>query len=95
MEEVSIKEAWDVVYHNILDNAVPNDWFAHFLLDTPMYALFCEANREDLARDTILLMAVQILAKRFHAPYYMKIDEIVDRLKPVVLEYLKESEKCL
>ena len=89
--EASLKAALDVVYHHILDLTVSNDWFAHFLLDTPMGALFCEDNRKDLSKDLILLMAVQIIAKENDLPYWMKIDDIVDRLKPVVLDYLKEN----
>lgn len=91
MQRVTKEEAakaFEVLHQYIEDKNVGSGVYEHMLLNMPISCVFGEANADELSNDIIELMAVQSLAKHFNAPYYLGVNEVVERLKIYALNHL-------
>lgn len=84
------KKLREVMYF-IYDIYLPNDAYVDIMTSAPMYAAFCDKNKESISETVILLMAFQIICKRYDFVYWYCVDKFVDRFKKVVLDYLNSK----
>lgn len=85
--EEKLREVMDFIY----DIYLPNDCYVQNMTSAPMYAAFCDENKKSISETVILLMAFQIICKRYHFVYWYAVDEFVDRFKKVALDYLNSK----
>ena len=76
------------ILHRIEDDILINPTYVSNMTGCPLWAAFCDENKEDISEDTIILMAVQILAKKNGITMSFDLDTWVNRFKKVVLEHL-------
>ena len=76
------------ILHRIEDDILINPTYVSNMTGCPLWAAFCDENKEDISEDTIILMAVQILAKKNDITTSCDLDTWVNRFKKVVLEHL-------
>lgn len=86
------KQAFEILHQYIEDKNVGSGPYENMLLHMGIQYVFCEDNADDLSKDIVELMAVQSLAKHFDSPYYLRVNDIVDRFKKVVLKHM--LDKC-
>lgn len=86
------KQAFEILHKYIEDKNFASGAYENYLLNWPLSIIFCEDNRDDISSDIIELMAVQSLAKHFDSPYYIRVNDAVDRFKKVVLKHM--LDKC-
>ena len=79
------------ILHQIEDGILVNPTYVNNMTGCPLWAAFCDENKEDISEDTIILMAVQILAKRYDITTSYDLDTWVNRFKKVVLEHLSNE----
>jgi len=85
--EEKLREVMDFIY----DIYLPNDCYVQNMTSAPMYAAFCDENKKSISETVILLMAFQIICKRYGFVYWHCVDEFVERFKKVVLDYLNSK----
>lgn len=93
MNRVSKEEAakaFEVLHQYIEDKNIGGGAYENMLLNWPKSTVFCEDNREEIASEIIELMALKSLAKHFKMPYYVRVDDVIDRWKDTILSYLME-----
>lgn len=78
----------DNVLHQIEDDILINTSYVRNMTGCPLWAAFCDENKDSISKDTIILMAVQILAKKNGITTSYDLDTWVNRFKKVVLEHL-------
>lgn len=84
----------DNVLHQIEDDILVNPTYVRNMTNCPLWAAFCDENKDSISEDTIILMAVQILAKRYDITTSCDLDTWVNRFKNIVLKHLlSEIEK--
>lgn len=76
------------ILHQIEDGILVNPTYVRNMTGCPLWAAFCDENKDSISEDTIILMAVQILAKKNDITTSCDLDTWVDRFKKVVLEHL-------
>ena len=76
------------ILHRIEDDILINPTYVSNMTGCPLWAAFCDENKEDISEDTIILMAVQILTKKNGITMSFDLDTWVNRFKKVVLEHL-------
>lgn len=86
-------EAFKILHQYIEDKNVGSGAYENMLLNMSISCVFCEDNADELSQDIIELMAVQSLAKHFVQPYYVRVDDVVNRFKSLVLNYLLKKWK--
>ena len=86
--EKKLREVMDFIY----DIYLPNDCYVQVMTVSPMYAAFCDGNKKSISETVILLMAFQIICKRYGFVYWYAVDDWVNHFKKVVLEYLLEEK---
>lgn len=76
------------ILHQIEDDILVNPSYVRNMTGSPLWAAFCDDNKDSISEDTIILMAVQILAKKNGITMSFDLDTWVNRFKKVVLEHL-------
>ena len=91
--EAKLREVMDYIY----DIYLPNDCYVQNMTGAPMYAAFCDENKESVSNTTIILMAFQIICKRYGFVYWHCVDDWVKRFKEVVISEMfhKDDEEEL
>lgn len=84
---MSTKEL-DNILHQIEDYILVNPSYVRNMTGCPIWAAFCDENKDSISEDTIILMAVQILAKKNNITMSFDLDTWVNRFKNVVLKHL-------
>lgn len=87
--EKKLREVMDFIY----DVYLSSDGYVNLMTSAPMGAAFCDKNKELITETTILLMAFQIICKRYGFVYWYAVDDWVNHFKKVVLEYLTKKEE--
>lgn len=93
--EISVDEftaALEVVTHFCEDFYMGSSSLTQMLVDAPIKYSFCDANKDNLSEETIVMMGLQILNKLYNTPYWFMIDEWIDRFKESVLKHLLIQE---
>lgn len=93
--EISVDEftaALKVVTHFCEDFYMGSSSLTQMLIDAPIKYSFCDANKDNLSEETIVMMGLQILNKLYSTPYWFMVDEWIDRFKESVLKYLLIQE---
>ena len=85
--EQKLREVMDFIY----DIYLPNDGYVSMMTDAPLHAAFCDKNKDHISETVILLMAFQILCKRYGFVYWFAVDDFVERFKKIVLDYLNSK----
>ena len=78
----------DNILHQIEDYILVNPSYVRNMTGCPICAAFCDENKDSISEDTIILMAVQILAKKNNITMSSDLDIWINRFKNVVLEHL-------
>lgn len=86
--EQKLREVMGFIY----DIYLPNDCYVQNMTDAPMYAAFCDKNKESISQTVILLMSFQIICKRYGFVYWHAVDDWVNHFKKVALEHLLEKK---
>lgn len=76
------------ILHQIEDGILVNSTYVRNMTGCPLWAAFCDENKDSISEDTIILMAVQILAKKNGIATSCDLDTWVNRFKKVVLEHI-------
>lgn len=76
------------ILHQIEADILVNPTYVSNMTGCPLWAAFCDDNKDSISEDTIILMAVQILAKKNGITMSFDLDTWVNRFKNVVLEHL-------
>ena len=76
------------ILHQIEDDILVSPSYVRNMTGCPLWAAFCDENKDNISEDTIILMAVQILAKRNGITMSFDLDTWVSRFKNVVLKHL-------
>lgn len=83
-------KAFEVLHQYIEDKNIGGGAYENMLLNWPKGVVFCEENQEELSSEIIELMALKSLARHFDQPYYVRVDDVIDRWKETILSYLIE-----
>ena len=86
--EQKLREVMDFIY----DIYLPSDGYAQIMIGSALRHAFCEENKQSISEITIILMAIQIICKRYGFVYWYMVDNWVNRFKNVVLEHLLEKK---
>lgn len=86
--EKKLREVMDFIY----DIYLPSGGYAQIMIGSALRHAFCEENKQSISETTIILMAIQIICKRYGFAYWYMTDNWVNRFKKVVLEYLLEEK---
>lgn len=78
----------DDILHQIEDYILVNPSYVQNMTGCPIWAAFCDENKDSISEDTIILMAVQILAKKNNITMSFDLDTWINRFKNVVLKHL-------
>ena len=85
--EKKLREVMDYIY----DVYLPNATYVGLMTSAPMFAAFCDENKESVTETTILMMAIQIICKRYGFVYWFCVDDWVEHFKKTVLEHLNNQ----
>ena len=85
--EEKLREVMDFIY----DIYLPNETYVDLMTGAPMYAAFCDKNKKSISETVILLMAFQIICKRYDFVYWYAVDEFVEHFKKAALDYLNSK----
>lgn len=81
-------ELLDKALHELEDRYLGSSRTVQMLIDAPICYSFCDANKDDIAEQTIVLMALQIIAKEYDITMSYQLDEWVERFKEASLKYI-------
>ena len=83
----------DNILHQLEDDILVNHSYVRNMTGCPIWAAFCDENKDSISEDTIILMAVQILARKNNITMSFDLDIWVNRFKNVVLKHLLSKMK--
>lgn len=85
------KEAFDKIMPYLQKLYLGTFDHAYAMLNTPMYASFCDNNKEYISQSVIVMMALKIITERHGMVHWFMIDEWIEHFGPEVLKYLQEK----
>lgn len=87
MTAKNAKKLENVIYQ-IEDDILVNPTYVSNMTGCPLWAAFCDENKDSISEDTIILMAVQILARKNGITMSFDLDTWINRFKTIVLKHL-------
>ena len=87
--EAKLREVMDFIY----DIYLPNDCYVQNMTSAPMYAAFCDENKKSISETVILLMAFQIICKRYGFVYVDRFNDghgTMERVKKDSYDWMKK-----
>lgn len=84
----------DRALHLLEDRYLGSSNFVRMMINSPMYASFCDANKKDVSEQTIILMAISIIAKEYGITMSYQLEDWIAHFKKAILQHLlSEMEK--
>ena len=79
---------YDKELKDLLDIYLPNNHGTDMLINAPLFASFCDANKDDISKQTIICMALQFIAEDRNCTIPKQLKDWIERFKDVSLKHL-------
>lgn len=79
---------FDEQLKDLLDIYLPNNRGTDMLINAPLFASFCEDNKDSISRQTIVCMALQIIGEDRNCVIPKQLKDWIERFKDVSLKHI-------
>lgn len=92
MDYIFEKDNLQKIVSEIVDRYLGSSSSANILINAPLYASFCDANKDSISEQTIVLMAMKYIANEYEVVIPAQLDDWVNRFEKVVLKHLMSKD---
>lgn len=79
---------FDEQLKDLLDVYLPNNHGTDMLINAPLFASFCDDNKDSISRQTIVCMALQIIGEDRDCVIPKQLKDWIERFKDVSLKHI-------
>ena len=79
---------FDEQLKELLDIYLPNNRGTDMLINAPLFTSFCDNNKDNISRQTIVCMALQIIGEDRNCVIPKQLKDWIERFKDVSLKHI-------